>query len=1404
MENLTLAPKVVARLRQPSIQSSFSMDQLLSDGREKDAFEAGARLYGELEHWSEQGLAARAIQLLDLLGAPRKAAAMAIVEWKKNPTNHELRAAVLKTVLQRRGALAAWMFMQRWPEPGAVAESAGPLLLLQGQISEELSDLSGARRCWDKALEVGMSKESVAGVRATAHLRSNGEFEEHEANETYRWAVAAFLMQRNQWNAAESLLAECVEDTQAVIPLSMLVVVQLKRRRAAEALATLDKFAQQAVLMEPSAREWAACRKAQGLLMSGNPGRAADALEQGGNAEGRKLIGRLRGMKFLADASSEQAALESALEQAAEKWSRHVAPVNEARYLRWLERRQAWAGLTAWYQLQFLRGGGKDLVPQLLKTAGAANQVEAALAFLRELWERSGKVPAGLALAKALEISGKPGPARELLETLNEEAEHDSDAGMALVDFLARHGFAEEARHRMARIETNVSRREWFALAAIQSELCGDWPSAQFDWREVLVRSPMDPVALRGLSRALLLTDGTKGAAHYFEELCESHPEDVELHRLWLETASESDQPRALKVLEKLEPANPEWLCKRARLLPVEKGLALLKSPEVASMKNASLFVKKATLELRLDKAEDARESLEMAVEFGSDQLGILDSALAMTPWLADRKRLIERQSHAIELKKGGPQALLIWVEHACELVPLSECLASMRRWKSSRPNAWQGAVGMARLLEHLKRLPEATEEISRALQTMPQEHHLWLELAHLRARQQQPEEERLAMEKAALLGGNAGPLWLRIAELHQLAGRHQEVMEALSTACGLAPTDAKVRERAAQIYWLAGDKEMAHRQLIRALHLDPDQADAWDRFNAWSKSLGLLEAPASLAWDLAAKRPGQPIAWLTLARIMSQIGDNANAEMALEKAAALDPKHPGLHQLRVQWLAAQERFDEAVAACRPAIFGKDVPWQLAAREAWVEAARKDLPKAIRLMRPIVEAHSGDAWCRRELVSWLLASGHQQEAEQLIGKGKSVMLPDEDSSLEIRLNSQSTPYHRLAEFDLALQQHRHDDARVLLSNLEGELPGPLVTARAAQLAAAQDQFESLAKCVHQLLYAATDDAWPVLTGLKAMEKSIGRGKLMKLLEEASQDPKANKWVPAIWVDKLNETTWKGLPNRVSKAATSSEGAREAIISYLEKLAAVARQCTGREAAKHRQRFQEFVTEALDHHSDWLRQTTRGWLAGGMALNSVNLSGLAWKWFADWKQRGKLPGPATEQLLLAMQSNGHHDEAKLVIRESLADGPGSPRLHIWDALYKTLDGREEEAQRTLDRCSKPRQGEDVRTAARLARMLIKVSEPNTKAHFNAAAQETLADFWHHNKALGALPIFRKSCSHFAKRAKSPRPVFWGFWKVNHRWLGPTLLTAFGLTTVFIMLLVKFPTQMHLLFPWLGKL
>jgi len=95
----------------------------------------------------------------------------------------------------------------------------------------------------------------------------------------------------------------------------------------------------------------------------------------------------------------------------------------------------------------------------------------------------------------------------------------------------------------------------------------------------------------------------------------------------------------------------------------------------------------------------------------------------------------------------------------------------------------------------------------------------------------------------------------------------------------------------------------------------------------------------------------------------------------ALDRAIALSPRVFDFHDMRAVLLSDAGRFDEAVEACAPAVYGDALPRELEGRAAWIYARRGDLVSAIERMREVVKRSPDYYWGWSMMADWL---AHQQ------------------------------------------------------------------------------------------------------------------------------------------------------------------------------------------------------------------------------------------------------------------------------------------------------------------------------------------------------------------------------------------------------------------------------------------
>jgi hypothetical protein len=100
-------------------------------------------------------------------------------------------------------------------------------------------------------------------------------------------------------------------------------------------------------------------------------------------------------------------------------------------------------------------------------------------------------------------------------------------------------------------------------------------------------------------------------------------------------------------------------------------------------------------------------------------------------------------------------------------------------------------------------------------------------------------------------------------------------------------------------------------------------------------------------------------------------------------------------------------------------------------------------------------------------------------------------------------------------------------------------------------------------------------------------------------------------------------------------------------------------------------------------------------------------------------------------------------------------------------------------------------EDVRSAARLAKLLTKGESSHSKLHFNDSTIQVMDEFWASNRRLRPSSYWKKSLRLIAWRTKSPAPLIWGFWQRNQSWIRPAVFVGAVLVAMLVVLQIKFP-------------
>ena len=238
------------------------------------------------------------------------------------------------------------------------------------------------------------------------------------------------------------------------------------------------------------------------------------------------------------------------------------------------------------------------------------------------------------------------------------------------------------------------------------------------------------------------------------------------------------------------------------------------------------------------------------------------------------------------------------------------------------------------------------------------------------------------ALQRALQHEPASGLAACELADQYSLQGELDEARQRLLDAAAHAPHDGRVQRELARVLLELGDEDEARERLTRALRATPGDDAVIELLKNWAARFSDPEWALELTSELrpdAAVQFAQQLAdrdsdavdlRIKLADLHERSGQTDCALEVISATIKEHPTNPQLHDHLAQLLARSGRFDQALAACRPQIFGQSQPALLRFREAdirghlgWRDQAVAEMTRLVRQEPDLVEA-----W--RRLAEW--------------------------------------------------------------------------------------------------------------------------------------------------------------------------------------------------------------------------------------------------------------------------------------------------------------------------------------------------------------------------------------------------------------------------------------------------
>lgn len=308
--------------------------------------------------------------------------------------------------------------------------------------------------------------------------------------------------------------------------------------------------------------------------------------------------------------------------------------------------------------------------------------------------------------------------------------------------------------------------------------------------------------------------------------------------------------------------------------------------------------------------------------------------------------------------------------------------------------------LNQARSLRDAKRLAEACHAYSNAAQADPQNVEIWTELAATLNSMNRHNEALQALARVGRINPQHVPALIEASRAELKLGRPQQAAAALRRATSIEPNNAlAMREFAIALH--AGNAGLPSLQVIQRAHaLAPDDAETSLILGMMLADHGAAESALPHLERAAAKVPGaRQLA--SLANCLSSLSRIEEAHAAVEKAAAINPRFPGVPYTRAKIAEAMGRADEAIRIAEEAIRDGSAQQDLVQKFADLMKRHPRRGEAIDLLRQVANqpqlqpVKTGHAWYG--LGSLLDAEGRYAEAFECFRKANEMGAPPFDA-----------------------------------------------------------------------------------------------------------------------------------------------------------------------------------------------------------------------------------------------------------------------------------------------------------------------------------------------------------------------------------------------------------------------
>jgi tetratricopeptide (TPR) repeat protein len=872
-----------------------------------------------------------------------------------------------------------------------------------------------------------------------------------------------------------------------------------------------------------------------------------------------------------------------------------------------------------------LADGDENAAWSYFVAASITGEVDSACVHLEDRLARmTGRSSApARTLGDAYALAGRSADAVATIERARQLHPDDGSLRLALAERYRLVGDIDAAARELAAAEGRCHEREWHRAAALLAAQRGDRERAIELWRRIADKAPLDLETQREYVAQLESSGRADLARDHLVRLFEQFPQHLGIGRLLHDFLQPRDEPAALRQLELLVERHPSsgWVLSSLAAASVTTGdlgraRELLGWARAAGHETAVLEHLAAIIEKVDGRRPMARAHYRAAITADADTGAAIAGLLALSGSAFEARHDLDFVAGELARQGSHGPGIRAFATCALDWLDPRDALGRIRDLRAHREHVWLAWAAETAALLHLGELDQALEVVASAVARFDRAAGPWRELASVHERRGAHAEQIAALERARTLE----PGWIdTVRSLAVAYGKSGDLTRAralFDQAIAAEPLDGTNHGLLAELLRAAGEHDEALDHLRRAVRLSPEYPWAWDRLFDWSKDAA---AVVELAREVVREAPAAARPAMAVAEHASDVSLDERLAM-LWSVQARTPGGTEIPEVAAVLLARAQRWDEALAACKPAFWGESPPVTLRGRSAWVRHLRGEHLAAMRDMAAAIASVPSYEWGISCLVEWGHAAG-----EYIIAAEKAVAAAPSSSLAHAHLGEAHRELRDLAKAERSFRRALELDRRCVLACLgmfdvhfgRGEyaeaapyLDGMprdncFVIARRVQLDAVSNRREDADARLTELIRRADADPVTITEAIAGYRKAGLVDHLDALLAREIGAEDAPESVGRAWWHSVAPMGLPWIWRKVRAFPTASPAAAWCAMAYVEELG----QRTPIAG------FARFV--AWNYR--WLRSRVETWATVGTML-SEHYPRLSRWWMRDWEFR----------------------------------------------------------------------------------------------------------------------------------------------------------------------------------------